>query len=149
MTKKIFCVLLLLSLLILSGCDNNVHLKGKVIFSDDGSPVPVGQICFEKEGSLARGDLKPDGTFVVSFLKLNDGLPPGKYSVYISGAMRLIGKDPRTGGDIYESLVDEKFCRGSTSGIEIEVTPTMKKDVEIVVDRYKPVPKKTPASRKL
>ena len=145
MTKKVFCLLLSLSLLILSGCSDNVPLKGKVVFSDDGSPVPMGQVCFETEGYFARSDLKPDGTFVVSSLKLNDGLPAGKYRVYISGAAQFTGKDPQTGGDTYEPLVDKKFLSGSTSGIEIEVTLAMK-NIDITVDRYQPA--KTGAGRR-
>ncbi len=126
---------LALSLLVLAGCGDKVGLKGKAVF-DDGSPVPTGTVCFETDTYLARGDLKPDGTFVVGSLKANDGLPPGKYRVYISGAQKSIGQD-KEGMDIYESLIDEKFASGSTSGITIDVTPSTK-NFEIKVDRYDP-----------
>jgi len=109
---------------------------GKVVFSDDGSPVPIGTVCFETDTYFARGDLKPDGTFVVGSLKANDGLPSGKYRVYISGAQKSIGQD-KEGMDIYASLIDEKFASGSTSGITIDVT-SRKKYIEIKVDRYNP-----------
>ena len=137
MKNSIFFALSL-SLLMLAGCGDKVGLRGKATFTDDGSPVPTGTVCFETDTYLARGDLKPDGTFVVGSLKANDGLPPGKYRVYISGAQKSIGQD-KEGMDIYESLIDEKFASGSTSGITIDVTASTK-NLDVKVDRY--VPKK-------
>jgi len=112
-----------------------VGLRGKAIFSDDRSPVPIGTVCFETDSYLARGDLRSDGTFVVGSLRQGDGLPPGRYRVYISGAQKPIGKDERSGMEKYESLIDLKFTSGTTSGIEIDVTPTTR-TVEVKVDRY-------------
>ena len=135
MRSLIFFVFLF-PLLLLSGCSNgNVGLKGKVLFSDDGSPLPIGTVCLESDTYLARSNLNSDGTFVLGSLKTNDGLPPGKYRGYISGAQQLIGQD-KEGMDIYESLIDVKFTSKTTSGIEIEVTPSTKY-FEIVVDHYK------------
>ena len=38
------------------GCSKNVGLRGKVTFSDDGSPVSVGTVAFLKDGLYcARG----------------------------------------------------------------------------------------------
>jgi len=140
--KSRFFLALSLLLLVLAGCGPNVGLKGKATFRDDGSPVPVGTVCFETDSYLARGDLKPDGTFTVGSLKQNDGLPPGKYRVYISGAQKSIGKDEGTGMEKYESLIDLKFASGTTSGIEIDVTPATK-TIDVVVDRYDPTKKYT------
>ena len=124
------------SLLLLTGCDTNVGLKGKVIFSDDRSPVPTGIVCFEMDNFLARGIINPDGTFVVGSLKAKDGLPKGTYRVYVSGAKKVI--EPEKGGlEILEPLIDEKFTSGITSGIAIDVTPSTK-FFEVVVDRYQP-----------
>ena len=138
MMKNSILFALSLSLLVLAGCGDKVGLRGKATFLDDGSPVPTGTVCFETDTYLARGDLRPDGTFTVGSLKANDGLPAGKYRVYISGAQKSIGQD-KDGMDIYESLIDEKYASGSTSGIEIEVTPSTK-NIDVKVDRY--VPKK-------
>ena len=135
MMKNSIFFALALSLLMLVGCGSNVGLKGKAVFSDDQSPVTTGTVCFETDTYLARGDLKPDGTFVVGSLKANDGLPAGTYCVYISGAQKTIGQDA-DGMEIYESLIDEKFASGSTSGITINVTPSTR-NFEVVVDRYK------------
>ena len=141
MTKNILFFVLVSLLLVLAGCSNGkVSLNGKAVFSDDGSPVPVGAVCFETDSFQARGNIKPDGSFVVGSLKGNDGLPPGKYRVGILGAQKLIGEDKR-GFGIYESLIDEKFTSGSTSGLIIDVTSSTK-HYEVVVDRYQPKAKK-------
>ena len=128
---RIFFTLLLLMLV---GCSDKVPLKGKVVFSDDGCPVPTGTILLSTGTYMARGNLKSDGTFVISSVKENDGLPAGKYRVSIIGAQKTTGQKA-SGDDISESLVNEKFEDGKTSGITIDVTPSTK-FIEIVVDRY-------------
>lgn len=105
-----------------------------MVFSDDGSPVPIGTVMMSTGTYLARADLKPDGTFVVGSLKETDGLPAGTYRVSIAGAKKIIGHTA-SGDDILESLIDEKFEDRDTSDITIEVTSSTK-FIEITVDRY-------------
>jgi hypothetical protein len=136
MMKNIISFTLSLSLLLLTGCGGNIQLKGKVVFSDDGSPVPIGTVCFEMDSYLARGNLQSDGTFAVSSIKENDGLPKGTYRVYITGSQKLIGTSIM-GLPLYESLIDEKYAATNTSGITIDVSPSTKY-FEITVDRYQP-----------
>ena len=136
MMKNSIFFALSLSLLILAGCGDKIGLRGKAIFSDDGSPVPTGTVCFETDTYLARGDLQSDGTFIVGSLRQDDGLPAGRYRVYISGAQKVIGQN-ENGMNIYESLIDPKFANGTTSSIAIDVTPTTR-EFNIVVDRYVP-----------
>ena len=136
MMKKSIFLALSLSLLVLTGCGDKVGLRGKAVFSDDGSPVPVGTVCFETDSYLARGDLRTDGTFTVGSLKASDGLPAGSYRVYISGAQKSIGTDDQ-GMELYELLIDPKFTSGTTSGITIDVTPSTK-FFEVKVDRFDP-----------
>ena len=126
--------IVLLPLLILTGCSNHVALKGKVVYSDDKSPVPVGMVFLETDTYGARGELKPDGTFIVGALKAKDGLPPGKYRVYISGAEAVSGYTP-SGDEIFAPLITKKFTDPDTSGITIDVTRSTKEFV-IVVDRF-------------
>ena len=140
MTKNSVVFALSLSLLILAGCGGKVGLTGRVVFSDDGSPLTMGMVFFETPTFLARGILQPDGTFTVGSLQADDGLPPGKYRVYITGAVKSLGQDA-TGTEIFESLIDEKFAHMSTSDLEIEITSSMKGFV-IEVDRYKPAPRR-------
>ena len=127
-----------LTLLLFAGCGENVGLSGKVFFSDDKSPVPLGTVGLVAESGthIARGDIKPDGTFVIGSLKVDDGLPPGKYRVSVS-AMQQISADEETGGGIYESLIALKHGNPDTSGITIDITSTTR-NFDIEVERYVP-----------
>ena len=136
MMKNSIFFALSLSLLMLAGCGDKVGLRGKATFTDDGSPVPTGTVCFETDTFLARGDLRPGGTFVIGSLRQDDGLPAGRYRVYLSGAQKVVGQN-ENGIDIYESLIDPKFANGTTSSIAVDVTPTTRV-FNIVVDRYVP-----------
>ena len=127
---------LLFSLLVLAGCGDKVPLKGKVVFSDDGSPLTAGRICLTTDTYFSRGEIKPDGTFVVGSEKATDGLPPGTYRVYIAGAEKLIGED-EMGKEVTESIIDPKYASAETSGIVVDVTPSTK-SIEIIVDRFDP-----------
>jgi hypothetical protein len=135
---------LFLILLLVTGCNKNVAVTGTVTFSDDGSPVPIGTVCFlsESNSTLSRGTLNSNGTYKVGTLSSADGLPPGKYNIYLDGARKLTGtkKVPDvTFGTIdipiFEELVDPKFCRQETSGLTVEVNRSTKFDFK--VDRYK------------
>ena len=130
------CILfpLLFSLLAFVGCSGHVGLTGKVVFSDDGSPVPVGIVALETDTYFSRGEIRPDGTFTVGSLKASDGLPPGLYRVYISGAEIVTGQRP-DGSDIIQQLVDPKFTSPETSGITIDISRSTK-DFVIEVDRF-------------
>ena len=133
MTKNCISLLLLFSLLVFTGCGSNVGLMGKVVFSDDGSPVPAGMVCLEGDTHFARAVIQPDGTFTVGSLGAKDGLPPGVYRVYISGAEEVVGQTP-SGDDIFAQLVDRKFTSPETSGITIDISRTTR-DFVIEVDR--------------
>lgn len=128
--------LMALVLLLMVGCDEKVGLGGKVTFSDDNSPLATGTVCFETSTFLARGTIKPDGTYVVGSVSEKDGIPPGKYKVYVSGATKEIGTS-KDGMPIMESLIDEKFASAANSGLEFEVTSSSKR-FDFSVDRYKP-----------
>jgi len=133
MRNKI-CLLLCFSLLSLIGCGGNVNLGGKVTFSDDGSPLTCGRVCFSTENFQAFGDIKPDGTYVVGTLSSNDGIPPGTYKVYISGAVRAT--ETLEGGDVLtEPLIDKKFTSPSTSDLTLTV-PSAERRYDIQVERF-------------
>jgi len=132
-----FCSLGLLMFLVLvvAGCGSgNVGLSGKVTYTDDGSPLTAGTVAFRKDGKIARGRIKEDGTYVVGFEKETDGLPPGKYEVFISGAEKIIGQD-KDGENIMEPLIHEKYSNAASSELSLEVTSSTKK-YDIQVERY-------------
>ena len=119
--------------LLFAGCGQNVRLTGTVTFSDDGSPLTTGTVVFIKDGTMSRGDIKPDGTFVVGSLGERDGLPPGTYNVHISGALEVVSVSD--GGDAsYRSLIDEKMADRNRSELTVEVTARTKV-LDIQVDR--------------
>jgi hypothetical protein len=134
--KKSLFFSFLLTLILLTGCGDKVGLGGKVTFSDDGSPLGVGTVCFETDTYLARGTLKADGSYVVGSLSEKDGLPAGSYRVYISGAEREVGQD-KEGMAMMEPLIDTKFSSGSTSELTLDVTASTK-NFDFKVDRYVP-----------
>jgi hypothetical protein len=137
---RLFCLIIISGLIV--GCSNNVPLKGTVTFSDDGSPLTEGTVGFQKDGRVARGTIREDGTYIVGFEKEGDGLPPGKYQVFLSGTdkvtMTLISKE----GEIeafdykYEPLIDKKYGRPETSELTIDVNSSTK-TFDIQVERFK------------
>jgi len=132
MKNKCFFVLLL-ALLALTGCSNKVALSGKVVYSDDGSPLTTGTVSLETDTFFARGNLKEDGTFIVGSLKEKDGLPPGRYRVAVSGATKVLGYFEST--PMLEPLIDPKYSDSRTSGLTIDIQQSTR-DFVIEVDRY-------------
>jgi hypothetical protein len=124
-------------LLFVVGCSDKVSLKGKVTFTDDGSPLTKGTVAFVQGGKLSRGDIKEDGTYVVGTDKLTDGLPPGTYQVYISGAMisELVEFGDVPGVYNHTPLIHSKYDSPETSGLSVEVNSSTK-TYDIKVDRF-------------
>lgn len=151
MIKLRYCVLLILLSVIL-GCGSNVKFGGRVTFSDDGSPLTTGMVCFESDSFLARGPLNQDGYYDLGSLVLNDGIPKGEYRVYVSGAEAVedveIKQVPGQAGHVtrpsmsgtmagqtFTPLIDVKYSSGKTSGLTVNIDGTSKK-FDFQVDRY-------------
>ena len=117
--KQFFFVLLFLSLLLVMGCGSNIKLSGKVVFSDDGSPVSSGTVCFVDGPFMARGDIRPDGTFDVGSLGVKGGLPPGTYNVYFVDTHKEVGH--HEGVSITEPLIAPKYESPLTSELTFTV----------------------------
>ena len=116
------------------GCGGKPHIRGKVVFSDDKSPLTQGIVIFESDsGSVSRGELDKNGNYTVGSLKTNDGLPPGKYKVYLT-ATEKITQNPKGGLPLVEYTVDRKYEKVGTSGLTVEVKKSMTFDFE--VDRF-------------
>jgi hypothetical protein len=136
MNSKYFGFLLLLVSLFVGGCGSGkVGLGGKVTFSDDGSPLTVGTVWFTTGNFSARGDLTDNGAYTIGSIAQADGLPPGKYQVYVSGAVK---PEPNDKGGMPKMLplIDEKFTSAKSSGLEVEVTSSLK-NFDFKVDRAK------------
>lgn len=116
------------------GCGDNCSLKGKVVYSDDQSPVTHGQICFVSDKGIARGTIDNNGNYVVGSVGTKDGLPPGTYRVYLTTTELL---EPSPGGGLPKITpqIDVKYTKAETSGLTVEVKKSMTYDIE--VDRFK------------
>lgn len=121
---RYFAVFFLLAFAV-CGCGENVPLKGKVVFSDDGSPLTCGTVIFVSDNFQSRGNIQPDGTFNVSSVRPGDGLPPGTYQVAVVGAVDT---------DVIP-LIDPKQSSPETSGLTMTVDKSTK-SYDITVDRY-------------
>ena len=128
--KYCYSLITFLLLIFVVGCGpGHVPLKGKVTFSDDGTPLTIGKVILSQPNYQSRGDLDANGEFVMESLKVGDGLPPGTYGVSIDGAIEY----GDFGGGGY-SLVDPKWASPETSGLTINVDRKTK-TLDIQVDR--------------
>ena len=113
---------LLLSVLIIAtvGCSDKVPMRGKVTFSDDGAPLTAGQVTFQSDTILARGYLKPDGTYILGTDKETDGIPKGTYNVYLLHTT-VYETPPGGGSPIEKQQVSRKYASGETSELTCTV----------------------------
>ena len=135
MKNIILPIVVMTALLFVSGCGGNVNLTGTVTFADDGSPLPKGQICFTTPGFMARGEIKPDGTYVVGSITEKDGIPPGTYQVHIINSEKEVGTN-REGLTLYEDVLDPKYTSANTSELSVVVDAKTKR-YDISVERSK------------
>ena len=136
-TNHLMIVALSLLLMQLAGCSSGtVPLSGKVVFSDDGAPVPIGTVCFSDGKSASRGTIKEDGTFVMGFVRMEDGIPPGRYTVYFIGVELPDPAKDQASMDNTSPLIDRKYTKPDTSGLEVEITAATK-TMEFKLDRFK------------
>jgi len=124
---------LLIAVIFLAGCGGQPGLRGKIVFSDDQSPLTQGIVNFESDQGIARGEVDKNGNYVVGSLKANDGLPPGNYRVYLTGT-EIFKSNPAGGLVGIEYPIDRKYESPDTSGITVEVKKSMTFDFE--VDRF-------------
>jgi len=133
MSRSQFTVLFLAVavVLFLGGCGKNISLKGRVVFTDDGTPLTAGTVCFVTENTLARGSLDSNGTYTVGTIGKRDGLAADTYRIYILDAHREVGVDEQN-MPIYEPLIDEKYMNPETSGLSIVVDrQTSRYDIQV------------------
>jgi len=145
---------ILIALIGILGCSQNVKFGGRVTYSDDGSPLTTGVVCFESSSFLARGELDQEGRYDMGSVNLKDGIPKGEYRVYISGAdavetVELVhasgqanhivnpGTSGTMGGRTLTPLIAPKFTAGKTSGISVTIDGSSKK-FDFQVDRPQP-----------
>ena len=124
------CLAMFASLFVLAflaGCGGDPKVTGKVTFAD-GSPLTVGRVMFQKQRFSASADIQANGTYSAGKLKDGDGLPPGKYRVFIADAfIAEAGKavTDSTGAsfvpEVRTELVAKKYTSPDTSELTVEV----------------------------
>jgi hypothetical protein len=117
----------------LSGCGDNVKLRGRVTFPD-GEPLKTGTIYFSTPLFQARANIRPDGYYDAGSLSEKDGLPAGTYKVYIVGAIEE-NEDPAD--ETLRPLIAAEFVSEKTT--PLEVTVPGENVYNITVEKPKPV----------
>jgi hypothetical protein len=123
-------VLLAATLGLAAGCggagDKLYPVKGKVVFKDNGQPLPGGTVLFQTAGDdpkRASGELELDGTFTL-------GSPGGPGAC--AGDYQVLLTNPPTEGNY---SIHPKYQQFATSGLTFKVTPGGENFCEIKVER--------------
>ncbi|MDR1492424.1 MAG: hypothetical protein LBT05_06870 [Planctomycetaceae bacterium] len=115
-----------------AGCGGHTQLKGKIAF-EDGSPLTTGMVIFDDGTTLARAPIQPDGTFIAGTEKENNGLPPGTYNVYITGAEEMLDNPEGKFPPPTRPLIHKKHTAAETSGLTVTIDKATK-DFTITVE---------------
>ncbi len=120
----------LVILLAVAGCGKGfVPFSGKVTFEEDGSPLTKGTVVFATATFQAEGGLGPDGTYHLGSLKSKDGLPPGNYKVFVTGAGTVNDKEK------FVSDIDPTFADRTTTTLTCDVPASGKDSFDFKVKK--------------
>lgn len=132
--KHILLFISILSLCFLAGCGNgHVVVKGRAVFSDDGSPLPMGTVYLSTATFQATGPIDNNGYFSIGSDKPGNGLPPGFYQVSVAGVYGEV-KGISAGRFPNYPLIDMKWSNPDTSGETLDVSKSVS-NWELKVDR--------------
>jgi hypothetical protein len=118
---RAWCIVAIGSLLFAAvGCGPRLHpVRGTVTY-DDGKPVTEGLVVFESSdqepASMARGEIRADGSYELGTYRPGDGAKAGKYRVLVAPK-----SDPNAVDKPKPPPFDPRFADFSTSGLEVEV----------------------------
>ena len=115
------------------GCTGYCSMKGKVVFSDDKTPLTQGEVCFVTDTNIARGPIDENGNYIISSVKKNDGLLRGTYRIYLTDT-EINEKVPGRPAFNMIPRIDAKYGSPDTSGLVLEVKRSMIYNIE--VDRF-------------
>ena len=90
-----------------------IPVKGRVTYK--GQPVTKGIVRFEPDGygRMASGQLRSDGSFVLTTLQEGDGVVAGEHRVTIEGFEKNLARDRAL----------KKYGSANISGLKAEVSP--------------------------
>lgn len=126
-------ILLVVIAIACCGCGGRMQPVQGVITYSDGAPakdLAGGTIEFDslEESLSARGAIEADGSFQLTTLHENDGVPVGKYRV-------LIAMPGPTGDEKVRVILDPKYSSFETSGLTVEIEPGVN-EPQLQIDRY-------------
>jgi hypothetical protein len=117
--KVFYCLVACTLLAIVPACGkgglDTVPVSGRVTYQ--GKPLASGTITFSPEnkdsGHAAWGDLDPEGRYLLTTIKINDGALPGQYRVavvsFVPGTATAVSRGVRA--------IPERYSRHADSGL--------------------------------
>ena len=121
-------------LIIATSCDDRpkrVPVAGQVLI--DGEPLTMGSVTLIPQGARpSRGEIGPDGRFVLTCYDKDDGVIPGTHRVAVSSKESI-------GDTAFKWFAPKKYSNVTTSGLEVTVSeenPDLK--IELTWDGGKP-----------
>jgi hypothetical protein len=119
--KNKFVLLMFCAVVCCAGCaKSNVPISGTVSF-EDGTPLEIGVLVFTNGTYQGRSNLETGGKFTIGMLSEGDGLAPGQYKIYVSGA-ESVAPSPKGGMlKLYTPLVAPKFTSAGSTPIEMKI----------------------------
>lgn len=110
---------------VLAGCSKDgfptAPVRGKITYK--GQPVGSGTILFNPEGDrpAATGEIKADGSYVLSTYGDGDGAVLGKHSILITALEDMTDKLPEQRSATPKAIIPSKYLGSDTSGLSEEV----------------------------
>jgi hypothetical protein len=125
---------LLLATAVIAGCGDSprlVPVSGTVYYN--GKPVESGVVMFQPpQGDMARGQVGPDGKYVLETLGQAPGVLPGTCKVRVS----VRATAPNSGGELGlgKLLIPEKYTDFGRSGLTFDVTTERQEPYDIYLE---------------
>lgn len=108
-----------------------VDVSGTVQF-DDGTPLETGSVFLGDGKMMYYGEIQPGGRFSVGVQKDGQGIPVGKYRVWLAVNTSGYGPD----GKVFEKiLIDPKYESAESSGLTVVVKKGGTKPLNITVEK--------------
>jgi len=82
---------------------------------------------------MASGNIQPDGSYVLSSLGTNDGIPRGTYAVTVIAFAEIGSADRMDLENLPPArpLIDAKYSSPETSGLTVDVQGTMVHNITV------------------
>lgn len=125
--------------LFFAGCSSEVptyQVHGKVVYADDGQPVPGGvTIVFESTEPphrRASGEIDAQGNFDLSSRRQGDGAMEGEHRIRFTAHASHAEPDPNV---TVSRVMDPKYCEFATSGLTVDIDPNDENNFTLKVEK--------------